>query len=149
MIYLARVSQQYQRHTSLNMGRCVLRQPFIDQYKKNSALSVTWKVHTKETLNCALLDLLSTIIDKTIYILVRLKMYAALKRSNKLLLRVNTTEIQSQNGLTQKLKNKMCLTKHENMCLAITIRHENCEIKQCKKGRAKISCEIPNPLYNL
>lgn len=34
MIYLERVSQQYQRHTSLNMGRCVLRQPFIDQYKK-------------------------------------------------------------------------------------------------------------------
>lgn len=101
--------------------------------KKNHFLSDLKSLY-KETLNCALLDLLSTIIDKTIYILVRLKTYAALKRSDKLPLRVNTTEIQSQNGLTQKLKNKMCSTKHENMCLEITIRHENCEIKQYKKS---------------
>lgn len=72
--------------------------------------------HLKETSNCALLDLLSNKKDETIHNLVRLKTYTALKHWDKLLLlRVNTTKIQSQNCLTQKLKKDVLNKTWEHM----------------------------------
>lgn len=54
MIYFARVSQQYQWHTSLNMGRCVLRQPFIDQYKKQRFLSDLKSPYKRDIKLCSI-----------------------------------------------------------------------------------------------